>query len=299
MTLFERFFNKYNDKGLFKFVSDETCLKILYHMYFGKKLDLNKPQSFNEKLQWLKLYDRKPEYTKMVDKFEVKEYVSDIIGREHVIPTIGVWDNFDDIDFNYLPEQFVLKCTHDSGGLVIVSDKSKFDKASAKKKIDKCMKRQFFYTGREWPYKQVKPRIIAEQYMNDGSGELKDYKIFVFGGEPKITLVCSERFSQQGLREDFFDENWCLYPFKRPEHPNSGKHIDKPNCYDQMMCFAKKLSKDIPFVRTDFYEINGKVYFGEITFYPASGFSPFVPEEWDYKLGEWLELPQSDSVGYD
>lgn len=273
-------------------MSDTAYLKLIYWLIFGRKLDLKNPQTFNEKLQWLKLNNRKTEYTTMVDKYEVKKYISEKIGEEYVIPTLGVWDNFDDIDFDLLPNQFVLKCTHDSGGLVICKDKSKFDIAMAREKINQALTRRFYYFGREWPYKEVKPRIIAEKYMVDKSvSELRDYKVFCFNGEPKVTLVCSERFSDGGLREDFFDEQWSHVPIRRPGHPNSNTVIPKPVNFEQMKSLANRLSQNILFLRVDFYEIDNKLYFGELTFYPASGFEEFEPDEWDYKFGEWIHLP--------
>lgn len=278
---------------IFQGLSDEVYLKLIYRLIFGRKLDLNHPKTFNEKLQWLKLNDRKPEYTTMVDKNEVKKYIAERIGEEYVIPTLGVWDNFNDIDFDSLPDQFVLKCTHDSGGLVICKDRRKLDIPKAREKINKALTRRFYYFGREWPYKNVKPRIIAEKYMEDEStAELQDYKIFCFNGKPLLTLVCSERFSSHGLHEDFFDSDWNHLSFKRPDHPTSADNIKKPANFELMKILAHRLSENIPFVRTDFYEINGQVYFGELTFYPASGFSGFEPEDWDYKLGSWLDLPQ-------
>lgn len=280
-------------RGLFNWIDDETYLKIAFRIKMKKKLDLDNPITFNEKLQWLKLHDRRPEYSMMVDKYEAKKYVAGILGEEYVFPTLGVWDNFDEIDFEKLPEQFVLKCTHDSGGLVICKDRSKFDANKARRKIERCLKHNFYWGQREWPYKNVKPRIIAEQYMEDSvTAELRDYKFFCFSGEPKVTLVCSERFSEKGLQEDFFDESWNRIPVKRPYHPNSETEILKPIQFGLMREIARKLANAIPFVRIDFYEINNKVYFGEITFFPASGFSGFVPREWDSIFGEWIQLPE-------
>ena len=272
-------------------IPDEIYLKYEFRKYLGYKLDLKQPKTFNQKLQWLKLHDRNPNYTIMVDKYSVKKYVASIIGEEYIIPTLGVWDHFDDIDFSKLPKQFVLKCTHDSGGLVIVKDSSKLDRLAAKEKIESCLKTNYYWSGREWPYKNVKPKIIAEKYMADKyDRELKDYKIHCFNGIPKLILVCSDRYSEHGLCEDFYTEERDHLSVKRVEHPNSKMCIDKPTSLEQMKNLAKKLSKDLPFVRTDFYDINGSVFFGEMTFYPASGFSGYDPMQWDYILGEWLDL---------
>lgn len=283
-------------KGLFKNLNDKKYLEIVYKGHFKRKLDLENPQTFNEKLQWLKLYDRNPKYTKMVDKYLVKEFVSSIIGEEYIIPTIGVWENFEDIDFNLLPNQFVLKCTHDSGGIVICKDLKNFNIKFAKKKIKKSLKRNYYYFGREWPYKDVKPRIIAEKYMgncnpmglNPYEG-INDYKLMCFNGKGKCSFVCSERFEKDGLKVTFFDRNWNIMPFER-HYPKSKKIIEKPQNYELMIQLAEKLSVNIPFVRVDFYEVDGKVYFGELTFFPGSGFEEFTPESADYELGEWLHL---------
>lgn len=275
-------------------MSDELYLKIGYWIKFKKKLNLDNPQTYNEKLQWLKLYDRNPLYTQLVDKYEVKKIVAEKIGAEYIIPTLGVWEHFDEIDFDKLPNQFVLKCTHDSGGLIVVKDKSKLDKKAARKKIEYCLKHSFFWGMREWPYKDVKPRIIAEQYMEDTqTKELSDYKFFCFNGSPKTILVCKDRYSKTGLTEDFFSVNWEHLNIKRPTHPNAAFQIGKPSKLKLMLDLAEKLAENIPFSRIDFYEVNGNAYFGEITFYPASGLSAFVPEEWDYTFGSWIKLPNN------
>lgn len=271
---------------------DKIYLKWYFYLRFGYKLDLNNPKTFNEKLQWLKLNNRKPEMVKMVDKVDAKEYVAKIIGEEYIIPTLGVYDSVDEIDFDKLPNQFVLKCTHDSGGIVICSDKSKLDIEAAKAKLRRGLKVNYYYQNREWPYKQVKPRIIAEQYMVDESGyELKDYKIHCFNGVPKMVLVCKDRYSATGITEDFFSEKWEHLNVKRPSIPNSREEIPRPKSLDQMLNLAEKLSMRCPFIRVDFYEINKLIYFGELTFFPASGMGEFYPIEWDYKLGEWIILP--------
>lgn len=280
--------------GLLNHMKDEKYLKKRFNYVFGYKLDLNNPQTFNEKLQWLKLYDRKPDYIKMVDKYEVKDYISQMIGQEYIVPTIGVWERFDDIKFDELPNQFVLKCTHDSGGLVICKDKNNFDLIGARKKIEKSLKYNYFFMGREWPYKDVKPRIIAEKYMeNDGNdeaqGELTDYKFMCFNGEVKCSFTCHNRYQEGGLKVTFYDRDWNVMPFER-HYPRSIEGLPKPSNYEKMIKLAEKLSKGIPFVRIDFYESGGKIYFGEITFYPGSGFEEFTPTTWDYKLGSWIDL---------
>lgn len=280
----------------FEWMNDEDYLKMMYHLHMDKKLDLDNPKTFNEKLQWLKIHDRKPEYITMVDKYAVKKYVADIIGEEYIIPTLGKWDRFDDIDFDALPNQFVLKCNHDSGGLVIVRDKSKFDKKAreaAKKKIEKSLKQNYYWPAREWPYKDVKPCIIAEKYMEDSATEeLVDYKFMCFDGQVKCCFTCSDRFSSKGLHVTFFDNDWNVMPFDR-HYPRVKEGLPKPINFELMKNLAEKLSHGIKFVRVDFYEVNGKVYFGELTFFPGSGYEEFTPEEWDYKIGDWIDLVRS------
>lgn len=282
-----------NRLKLLNLLSDEAYLKFAFRAKVGKKLDLKDPKTYNEKLQWLKLYNRKPEYTQMVDKYGVKEYVANAIGEEYIIPTLGVWDSFDEIDFDKLPDQFVLKCTHDSGGLVICRDKSKLDKIAAKKKIERSLKTNYYLHGREWPYKNVKPRIIAEQYMEDEkTQELRDYKFFAFDGEVKALFIASDRFAGgEETKFDFFDENFNHLPFTNG-HPNANVLPEKPEMFEEMKELAAKLGEGIPQARIDFYEVNGKIYFGEITFFHWGGMKPFKPEEWDYKFGEWIKLPE-------
>ena len=281
---------------LFRFAAyikdDETYIKWRWKAYMDYPLNLEEPQSFNEKLQWIKLHDRQPIYSKMVDKYEAKQYVASIIGEEHIIPTIGVYDHVEDINFDALPQQFVLKCTHDSGGIVICKDKSTFDRDAAIRKLQRGLKKNYYYQNREWPYKNVKPRIIAEQYMDNDGQELNDYKVHNFNGEPKVILVCSDRYKESGLAEDFYSCDWQHLDLSRPGLQHSKEVQEKPAELGEMLELAKKLSKDIPFVRTDFYIINHVVYFGEMTFFPACGMKPFVPREWDYKLGSYITLPK-------
>lgn len=283
--------------GFYNKMSDEEylCKEWLYH--FDKPLNLQDPQTFNEKLQWLKLYDRRPEYTTMVDKYAVKKYVADKIGDQYIIPTLGVWNSFKEIDFTKLPNQFVLKCTHDSGGIVICRDKNHFDYKQAEKIISTYLKRKYYYCHREWPYKNVPPRIIAEQYMSeDGNIELNDYKMMCFNGKVKATFVCTNRFNGNGLNVTFYNTKWERLPFER-HYPVSKVDIEKPKTYDEMVRLAERLSEKIPFVRADFYEIRGMVYFGELTFYPGSGLEEFSPEQWDKTIGEWLQLPEQKFGG--
>lgn len=273
------------------FLPDRLYLKMLFWAKMGRRLHLDSPQSFNEKLQWLKLYDRNPLYTKMVDKSEVKQYVASIIGNQYIIPTIGVWSRVEEIEWLKLPETFVLKSTQGGGGVgvVICKDKKEIDVQSAHRELERGLKLNPYKLFREWPYKNVTPRIIAEQYMLDSGEGLDDYKIHCFNGEPKFILVCRNRFSS-GLIEDFYSIEWNHLPVRRPGKPALGD-VPKPVKLEEMLSIAKVLSKGIPFVRCDLYLIGGNVYFGELTFYPASGLSRFEPESYDYLFGEMLTLP--------
>lgn len=279
------------NRRLLNWLPDKPFLVLFYSIFVGEKLDFDNPVTFNEKLQWLKLNDRNPEYIKMVDKIDAKKYVADIIGEEYIVPTLAEYDSFDEIDFDSLPNQFVIKCTHDSGGVVICKDKSRFDISSARKKINKCLKRNFYYHSREWVYKDIKPRILIEQYIGD---DLDDYKLMCFNGEVKCSFVCLERYSDTGLKVDFYDADWQKMPFAR-YYPNTKNLTPKPAKYDKMVELAEKLAKNIPFVRVDFYEVGDKLYFGEMTFYPGSGFEPFYPKKWDRILGDWIELDWSNN----
>jgi len=274
------------------FLSDKLYVSLKFRASMGYWLDWNNPMTYNEKLQWLKVCHHNPLWTKLVDKHEVKEYVAQAIGEQYIIPTIGVWNDFDEIDFNALPNQFVLKCTHDSGGLAICKDKKTFDIESARKKIKNSLKTNYYWREREWPYKNVRPRIIAEKYMEDSlTGELRDYKFFCFDGEVKALFVASERnINGVEVKFDYFDENFKHINL-RQKHPMSSKTIDKPATFEEMKKLANILSKGLPEARCDFYEVNGKVYFGEITFFHHGGLVPFHPSNWDKIFGSWIKLP--------
>ena len=280
----------FTESNLSHILPDKLYLKMVVYSH-GLKMDIDNPTTFNEKLQWLKLHDRKPEYTRMVDKYEAKKYVAEKIGEQYIIPTLGVWDKFDEIDFDSLPNQFVLKCTHDSGGLVVCRDKSKLDLSFVRKKIQKCLGQNYYWSGREWVYKNVKPRIIAEKYMKDEkTSELRDYKFFCFNGEAKLLFIATDRQTEgEETKFDFFDMEFNHLPFTNG-HPNAEIPPEKPVCFDEMRELAEKLSAGIPHLRVDFYEVNGRVYFGELTFFHWSGMTPFDPPEWDEKLGEWIGL---------
>jgi len=300
MSYARRIVSKLLNEGYLKWMPDKMYLKLLWRARMHSKLNINDPKTFNEKLQWLKLYDRKPEYTLMVDKYEAKKYVAEHIGEQYIIPTIGVWDHFDDINFEQLPDQFVLKCTHDSGGLVVCRDKSKLDIDAARKKIENSLRRNFFWYGREWPYKNIRPRIIAEKYMEDDATvtenrdslnkELIDYKFYCFSGEPKFLYVSEGLENHETAKISFIDLDWKFAPFHRNDYYTFDKLPKKPKSFDKMVQLSKKLSKGIPFIRVDLYEINGVIYFGELTFTPCSGLMLFSPQEWDYRIGQYLKL---------
>lgn len=274
-------------------MSDELYLKLMYRGYFGKKLDLNNPKTFNEKLQWLKINDRNERYTRLVDKIAVREYIAKNFGSDLLIPVIGVWNSIEEIDFSKLPNSFVLKTSHDSGGVVVCKNKENMDIDILKKKLSRSLNLNYFYGTKEWPYKNILPKIYGEHLLVDNSNEdLIDYKMMVFNGKLYCTLVVSNRFSKNGPFMDFYDINWNKLPFKRKNKPNSQTIIKKPYNYDKMKQISEEIGEKLDFVRVDFYEVNKKLYFGEITFYPASGFEQFEPEEYDLLLGDLLKLKE-------
>lgn len=282
-----------NILGISNNMEDSVYLKSMYKIYMKKNLNLSDPETFNEKIQWLKLYDRKPEYTMMVDKYKVREYIAEKIGAEYLIPLIGVWNNPNEIDYECLPNQFVLKCNHDSGGLSICRDKDSFDFKKAKKKLTKSLKTNYYYSSREWVYKDVKPLVLAEKYMEDrSSNQLTDYKFYCFNGEVKFLYISTGLEDHSTARIGFYDLDFNKMKFRRSDYALPEKDPIKPQNFDKMIEIAKKLSHDIPFIRVDLYNINDKIYFSELTFYPCSGYMPFEPEEWDYKLGQLIELPE-------
>lgn len=296
-SIYTAFMQNFARSSISRFIPDKLFLKMWYRARIGRRLNLKEPETFNEKIQWLKLYDHNPIYPILVDKYDVKQYISDTIGKEYVIPTIGVWDRVEDIDFSSLPDQFVLKCTHDSGSTIVCKNKLEFNPDVAKEKLKYKLSKSMFWWGREWAYKEVKPRIICEKYISDSDepgnhgDELTDYKFMCFNGKMKCAFTGTNRFKEGGLRVTFFDREWNRMPFIR-HYPAADEDIPKPVQYKKMMELAEKLSVGIPFVRVDFYETCGKVFFGELTLYPGCGFEEFSPEEWDYKLGEWLVLPE-------
>ena len=276
---------------------DKLYLTLLFRFKMGYWINWKNPKTFSEKLQWLKLYDRKPEYTTMVDKYAVKDYVGKIIGKEYIIPTIGVWDSPEDIDWNSLPQKFVLKTTHGGGnaGVIICKDKSTIDVKTIKKQLSKAMRQNIYMESREWPYKNVDKRIIAETFIEVpysviDNTDLPDYKFYCFNGKPVYCQVIRDRRSKETI--DFYDMEWNHMPFVGLNPiANIGLHpVLKPTCLCDMIEVSRKLSKGIPFSRIDLYVIGDKIFFGEITFFPFSGMGGFSPIEWNEKLGSLIKL---------
>ena len=278
--------------GFLRCISDKKFVEKGYYIRTGKRLNLDNPTTYNDKLNWIKIYDHNPLYTTMVDKYEVKKYAAEIIGEEYIIPTLGVWDKFKDIDFDSLPDQFVLKCTHDSGGLVICKDKSKLDIKAAKKKINKSLRRNYYDYGREWPYKNVKPRIIAEKFMTDGSGGLVDYKTYNVDGKSYMCLVCLDRHLKQ-TKFHFVSKDWELLRYtKVSKDAPEGWTPEKPASMDKMYELAEKLSVGLPFARVDFYDVDGHPYLGEITFFPDGGIEMWNSPKFQAYMGDIIDLSQ-------
>jgi len=276
---------------IFRIIPDSLYLKLKYRLIFGKNLDLKKPKTFNEKLQWLKLHDRNPLYIQLVDKYEVRKYIEKVLGSEYLIPLLGVYNNFEEIDFDALPNEFVLKPTHTSGDIFICRDKSKIDFVKLKKEVNRWLKREYYWLHREWPYKNIKPRIICEPLIKTNDDTLpNDYKFHCFHGEPDNVMVCMERESGEP-KFYFFDSKWNLlrYNISGINAPHDFT-LPKPERIDEMFSIAKRLSEGFPFVRVDLYYENDKIYFGELTFYPQSGFDPNLLPETDLLFGDKIKL---------
>ena len=284
-------FRKFVLQKVCKYIPDKPWLEFKYYSHFRKPLDLKDPKTFNEKLQWLKLYYQKESHTRMVDKCEMKAYVTEKVGPGYVVPLLGVWDSVDAIDFDALPDKFVLKTTHDCAGLVICTDKAQLDVEQAKQKLRAAMKNSYYLYYREWPYKNVVPRVIAEEYMVDESGtQLKDYKIFCFDGEPYCVAVDYDRFA--GHKQRLYSLDWERMQVSRGYRDDPDVVIERPDTLEAMIGIARELSKGEPFVRIDFYSINHRPYVGEITFFPASGYVGFIPEQYDRIFGDMIVLPE-------
>lgn len=278
--------------GFFNWMNDKAYLNMIYWANFGKQINWSNPLTFNEKIQWLKLYDQNQLYTIIVDKIKMKEWIKSKIGDGYIIPTLGVWETPDEIDIDILPNKFVLKWNHDSGSIVVCKDKTLFDKEGALKKLQRGSKVNGFWYGREKPYLNVPPKVFAEEYMEDeATHELRDYKIFTFNGVAKLLLVASER-QKEGVdtKFDFYDMN-LNHIDMRNQHENAAMAPEPPSQFNMMKELAETLSKGFAHLRVDFYEVNGHVFIGELTLYHGSGFMTFSPESWNYKLGSWINLP--------
>lgn len=280
-----------------KWLPDKTYLKLMFRLELKQKLDLDDPKTFNEKLQWLKLYYHRPDLTMMADKLTVKQHVASLIGEQYVVPLLGSWDDPAEIDWDALPRQFVLKTNHDGGnfGIVICKDKDRLDKAKAIRKLRASLKRNPYLLGREWPYKNIPRKVFAERYLEgNGKQELKDYKMFCFDGKVRFLYVASGR--QEGrLTFDYFDENYRHLDVVQT-HPQAALPPEKPEHFELMIELAEKLSKGLPHVRVDFYQVDGKVYFGEYTFFSLGGWAAFNPKEYDSTLGSYIHLPEQKII---
>lgn len=278
--------------SLASIIPDKQYISIIYRIRMGKTMNWKKPKSFSEKLQWLKVNYRRPDLTRLVDKYEMKSYVEERLGPGYTIPTIGLWNRIEDIDFNSLPHKFVIKCTHDSGSNILCADKTKINYKEVKAIIRGCLKNNLYYLSREWPYKNVQPRIIVEEYLEDKTQKsLTEYKIFCFNGIVKMVLVCKGIAHTENRTNDFCDVDLHRLPFTSLL-PNSTGDLEKPSCYNELLECAAKLSIGLPEVRVDAYVVGDRIYFGELTLFHNSGLRRYEPDEWDYKIGEWLELPE-------
>lgn len=273
-------------------LSDRFFLTLQYRIVCNEKPNLSTPINFSEKLQWLKLYNHKELYTLLVDKIEAKKWVAERIGKEYIIETLKVWDKAEDLSFDELPERFVLKCSHNSGGVTVCTDKAVLNKDSLVKEYKRLLKENYYYAGREWPYKNVKPRILAERFVTENPNTpLTDYKFYCFNGEPRFLYISQTDPEHKDTPITYLDTNWTLTPFQRKNHSLLEPLPQRPDNLEEMLGICRTLSSGIPFVRVDLYNIEGKVYFSEMTFFPASGYNTFEPEEWDRKIGDYLALP--------
>lgn len=280
-------------------LSDKSFIKKLYKKRMGKKINLSNPQTFTEKQNWLKLYDRNPIYTVMVDKYLARDFVKERIGEQYLVPLLGVWNNADEIDFSALPDKFVLKCNHNSDVIIFRNetftskDNSILTEEAVRKKLNEQLKSDYYLGKREWSYKNVSRKIICEKYMeNVDDTEPLEYKVLCFGGVPKYIIVISGRFSNRETTMDTYDTEWNYTDLINGESPLSGDVFEKPDCLNEICKISAKLSADIPFIRVDFNYWNNRLYFGELTFFDAAGFEKYKPEEWDYYLGSLINLPK-------
>jgi len=293
-------FNAANYRGWTKHMPDESFVKRQYRAVTGRKLDLKNPKGFNEKLQWLKLNDRRAGYTDMADKIKAKKFAAEVMGEEHIVPLLGVWEDPAQIDFDALPERFVLKCNHNSGlGMYICKDRSKLDADKVREGLRQGLEQDYYLACREWAYKDIDRRVFAEEYLDDSehSAGLVDYKFYCFNGEPRFFYLGYANFTPEGEKADlvsFFNMDATPAPFYRTDHEPYPFETEKPRCFEQMVGYARRLSRGIPFVRVDMFLVGEKFYFAEYTFMPGGGYGIFHPQEWEERLGEWLELPEKE-----
>lgn len=285
-------------KKSLRFLPDKSYIKLYYRLRVGRKLNMDNPTTLNEKLQWMKFNYRFPLQSIVSDKLLVRDYVKEKIGEEYLIPLLGSWKDYEDIDFSLLPKQFVLKCNHDSGGLVVCTDKDKLDFTKAKDKVEKSLKSNFFYIGREYQYRNIKPRIICEKFISDNGNVPMDYKIYCFNGKPDVPLVCKDRFSKNTHRASYlyYDQEWNFVPLNKGDEKIQNPKIERPKNFEKMLEIARILSADFIFARIDLYNIDGKIYFGEITLSPNSGFDPDIKSETDLMFGKKLKIPYWNSI---
>ena len=274
--------------NLLRFIPDEPYLKMVFWIKTGKKLNLKNPRTFCDKLNWLKLHDFKPEFTRLADKIAVRDHIKELLGEDICLPLLGVWEHYDDIDFDTLPDKFVMKCNHDSGSVKIIRDKSSMDHAALREFFEGRLKLNPFVLGREYPYKDIKPRILVEKFMTSNTGrDIRDYKFLCFDGTPRYMFVISDRSTD--CRSDFYDMDFNRLPIV-DTYPMSDEPMEKPVFFDEMVELVTKLAQGLRTVRIDLYEIDGKIYFGEYTFYDGGGFWPKEPEEWEYRMGDLIRI---------
>ena len=284
------------DFRVFRLMPDERFLKLLFWLNMKKRLNLTHPRTFNEKMQWLKVHWRKPQMTQLVDKVAVKEIIRQIAPEVRVIPTLGIWDSFDEIDLDALPEQFVLKPSHTSGDVYICRDRQKLDPEKLRRVATRWLKREYYWGQREWPYKDVPPKLLAEPYLDDGSGGLRDYKFFCFHGQPRFFYLSQGMEDHHTARMAFMDMEGRALPFHRGDYLRFEETPELPDGFERLRALSTRIAEqvDVPFVRVDLYTFRDEVYFGEITFFPCSGYMPFEPEEWDERIGSYMTLPEND-----
>lgn len=279
-------------KYIKKILSDKFIIKYHYRKKFGRSLNIKEPKTFSEKIQWIKIYGNLDKVTKLIDKYEVRNYIGNKIGEKYLNKIYGIYTNVEEIDFDILPNKFVLKNTNGSGYNYICKDKSKVDITELRNILNSWLKSDFYQTTREIQYKNCVNRIIIEEYMEDKNGKLNDYKFFCLGGKVRIIQVDIDRF--ENAKRNFYDCDWNLLNLRSQGMENYNDTVNKPEKLDEMICLAEKLAENIELLRVDFYYVDDNIYFGELTFTPANGMKPFLPEEEDLKLASYVDLSKYD-----